>query len=438
MSGIYTSGQHENVLLANLMRFDFSVCFYVDLQEEFRRLYAQLEELKERNMRLGNRHLVAKIAAMQEAADNILQAPASQINGQSHTLMQQQLHQLSPGNNSSINNGSGGAGCSSASPGSSGHSPHTKGKSPSAFGPLSDISEEENPLQSLSGEQVQSPSGRGPKVLETSIDIVIQNDSSRKTATELGDNEQENNLNNGFHPLSQGLKSGEGGDRETEGLRNTISEGITRNKEARVVAVIEDSSCQQQPSPNSSSLHDNSSRSPDAVAVLSKDQENDKDAPEVKKGEKGCEHRPSNLSVGSSKKQGESKSVSINENVQTLSSAPSTGTTGKRSSPSRSREHKNKKASNSPSTSPSKQQHQEVPSSSGSKSKHHQQSSSTCQKSGGAPSSTTTTTTEGKTVNHKDAASGSSSSTGAGGTSGSQKIILDLDDKSRFTEEITV
>lgn len=37
-------------------------------QEEFRRLYMQLEHLKEKNMRFGNRHLTAKIAAMQEAA----------------------------------------------------------------------------------------------------------------------------------------------------------------------------------------------------------------------------------------------------------------------------------------------------------------------------------------------------------------------------------
>ncbi|XP_043278235.1 probable G-protein coupled receptor 158 [Venturia canescens] len=36
--------------------------------EEFRRLYAQLELLKEKNMRLGNRHLATKIQAMQEAA----------------------------------------------------------------------------------------------------------------------------------------------------------------------------------------------------------------------------------------------------------------------------------------------------------------------------------------------------------------------------------
>jgi G protein-coupled receptor 158 len=37
-------------------------------QEEFRRIYMQLEQLKEKNMRFGNRHLTAKISAMQEAA----------------------------------------------------------------------------------------------------------------------------------------------------------------------------------------------------------------------------------------------------------------------------------------------------------------------------------------------------------------------------------
>lgn len=37
-------------------------------QEEFRRLYMQLESLKDKNMRYGNRHLTAKISAMQEAA----------------------------------------------------------------------------------------------------------------------------------------------------------------------------------------------------------------------------------------------------------------------------------------------------------------------------------------------------------------------------------
>ncbi|XP_076061423.1 putative G-protein coupled receptor CG31760 [Oratosquilla oratoria] len=41
-----------------------------DVQEEFRRLYMQLEVLKERNLRMGNRHLAAKITAMQQAASS--------------------------------------------------------------------------------------------------------------------------------------------------------------------------------------------------------------------------------------------------------------------------------------------------------------------------------------------------------------------------------
>lgn len=39
-----------------------------DVQEEFMRLYTQLELLKEKNMRVGNRHLASKITAMQNAA----------------------------------------------------------------------------------------------------------------------------------------------------------------------------------------------------------------------------------------------------------------------------------------------------------------------------------------------------------------------------------
>lgn len=39
-----------------------------DVQEEFLRLYTQLEVLRERNMRMGNRHLAFKITAMQDAA----------------------------------------------------------------------------------------------------------------------------------------------------------------------------------------------------------------------------------------------------------------------------------------------------------------------------------------------------------------------------------
>ncbi|XP_056645240.1 probable G-protein coupled receptor 158 [Diorhabda sublineata] len=49
---------------------DFSYSKYneQDVQEEFLRLYTQLEVLRERNMRMGNRHLASKIIAMQDAA----------------------------------------------------------------------------------------------------------------------------------------------------------------------------------------------------------------------------------------------------------------------------------------------------------------------------------------------------------------------------------
>jgi len=42
------------------------------LQEEFQRFYSQLEELKERNVKVGNRQLVDKIMAMQAAAVTLL------------------------------------------------------------------------------------------------------------------------------------------------------------------------------------------------------------------------------------------------------------------------------------------------------------------------------------------------------------------------------
>lgn len=41
---------------------------YLLQQEEFRRLYTQLELLKQRNMKLGNPHLQHKLSAMTEAA----------------------------------------------------------------------------------------------------------------------------------------------------------------------------------------------------------------------------------------------------------------------------------------------------------------------------------------------------------------------------------
>lgn len=59
------------------------VFFYIN-QEEFRRLYTQLEYLKQRNMKIGNRHLQHKLSAMTEAAqkDTPSSAPASPaVNG---------------------------------------------------------------------------------------------------------------------------------------------------------------------------------------------------------------------------------------------------------------------------------------------------------------------------------------------------------------------
>ena len=38
------------------------------LQDEFKRLYMQLEMLKQKNMKLGNPHLGSKLSAMTEAA----------------------------------------------------------------------------------------------------------------------------------------------------------------------------------------------------------------------------------------------------------------------------------------------------------------------------------------------------------------------------------
>ncbi|CAL8101550.1 unnamed protein product [Orchesella dallaii] len=402
-----------------------------DVQEEFRRLYAQLEELKERNMRLGNRHLVAKIAAMQEAADNILQTQAaSQINGQSHVLLQQQLHQLSPGNNGCGGNSGGSCSGGSSSASTSGHSPSTKGKSPSAFGPLSDISEEENPLQSLSG-HVQPFKGRvGPKVLETSIDIVIQSDSSRKTVSESGDNEQETNLNNGSCPPhgSMSGKKAMGKVEDSSNSNNTSFEGITKKD-----GVTENSSCQLTNTSTSDSaynkLEEETTFAPDASTLL-QDGVNDKKSPEVSIKEKGSAE-PSSASPNLTK-QGTPKSIAgvqVQDNIQSASSTslqPSTATaTGKRSPNTGKKQHRNKKST--PSASPSKQQGASGGESSKGKSEKHHQQPPTCQKSG-APA-------EEKAVNHKDGASGSSTGNGSGS---SQKIILDLDDKSRFTEEITV
>jgi hypothetical protein len=62
-----THGQ-TNVKNGKMFFLIFTIFGFFCLQEEFQRLYTQLEQLKEKNMRLGNRHLAARISAMQEAA----------------------------------------------------------------------------------------------------------------------------------------------------------------------------------------------------------------------------------------------------------------------------------------------------------------------------------------------------------------------------------
>ncbi|XP_044758151.1 probable G-protein coupled receptor 158 [Coccinella septempunctata] len=52
-------------------------CSEQDVQEEFLRFYTQLELLREKNMRIGNRHLASKITAMQDAAKTYDNAPTT-------------------------------------------------------------------------------------------------------------------------------------------------------------------------------------------------------------------------------------------------------------------------------------------------------------------------------------------------------------------------
>jgi len=42
------------------------------LQEEFAQLFKQLDALKDKNLRLGNRHLAEKISAMQEVSKRVV------------------------------------------------------------------------------------------------------------------------------------------------------------------------------------------------------------------------------------------------------------------------------------------------------------------------------------------------------------------------------
>ncbi|XP_045478529.1 probable G-protein coupled receptor 158 [Harmonia axyridis] len=55
---------------------EYMGCSEQDVQEEFLRFYTQLEMLREKNMRIGNRHLASKITAMQDAAKTYDSAPS--------------------------------------------------------------------------------------------------------------------------------------------------------------------------------------------------------------------------------------------------------------------------------------------------------------------------------------------------------------------------
>lgn len=62
------SGNSQYTSTNSSFGIDCSKLTEQDVQEEFHRLYTQLELLKEKNMRVGNRHLASKIIAMQDAA----------------------------------------------------------------------------------------------------------------------------------------------------------------------------------------------------------------------------------------------------------------------------------------------------------------------------------------------------------------------------------
>ena len=64
----------------------FKQILSVKFQDEFKRLYMQLELLKQKNMKLGNPHLTQKLSAMTEAAikadnndndDDVISTPTS-------------------------------------------------------------------------------------------------------------------------------------------------------------------------------------------------------------------------------------------------------------------------------------------------------------------------------------------------------------------------
>lgn len=116
-------------------------------------------QLKERNMRQGNRHLVAKITAMQEAADNIL-CTSAQINGQQS---------------------------------GSGTSPNIKGKS----GVLSDISEEENPSLSQSTVQTVEATGIPGRGEKTGVEFQVDDHRSKTTSSSDKTHEQDVDVTDG-------------------------------------------------------------------------------------------------------------------------------------------------------------------------------------------------------------------------------------------------
>ena len=59
----------EKVIICNcILELTFVVLPLLSFQDEFKRLYVQLEVLKQKNMKLGNPHLGQKLSAMTEAA----------------------------------------------------------------------------------------------------------------------------------------------------------------------------------------------------------------------------------------------------------------------------------------------------------------------------------------------------------------------------------
>ena len=66
--GCIDSSESAHVKMPHCWKSHATAHWFFILQEEFRRLYTQLELLKQRNMKIGNRHLQHKLSAMTEAA----------------------------------------------------------------------------------------------------------------------------------------------------------------------------------------------------------------------------------------------------------------------------------------------------------------------------------------------------------------------------------